>query len=434
MKNNLEFWLNEIDAQGFPEFGDAQGPTSANAMSQTPDAPAQGIYPNIPNQNAQQQPDAQQQQPKPQQPQDDVSNDPQAPHMPEEKPENKDFESWKHNFIKESIKCDTNKMMELLLQVRGREGLNTYQNKFIEDNWSIQLIRQNANVDKASRQIRNEIRKQLDKNNPSTSLINYITAVLETVPTLNNVFIKLNGYSGMKGDLHRKYIAALLGAVQVGNGANNEDLKLIEREYVVNLSTRFNANFGNCQLANWSLREDDAERFLSEPELKKLQEGSPEEKIALRHRIIVESMAQLFEERAFLINVVGEDGTIYGLGWDISSSLRAAFTSGKLVVKTRTSDNSEATIDNEGNIISIKYVKETGGQDEDGKPQTEDKRFLERKDGMLFLVADLQLMKEVATALQGISFKNTPYTGNPSDLKQNIRCVYSAADLILRVC
>mgnify|MGYP003347400503 CR=1 FL=1 len=87
----------------------------------------------------------------------------------------------------------------------------------------------------------------------------------------------------------------------------------------------------------------------------------------------MESIADAFKKRGFIVNVVSDDGTVHTLGWDISGSLRGAYTQGKLVVKTIKSDNSEAMIDDEGKIIpyvdiKIKYMRETGSVDADGKP------------------------------------------------------------------
>jgi hypothetical protein len=437
MKHNLEDWLVEQDippAAANPDTVGATGgmmpPSGSPDQAGTNPGPSQD--PNIANMQ-------QQNFPANQQGQVDVTEDPQAPDMPEQKPNVTDFEVWKKQYFKESIKGDTNLLIELLNQVRDKDGLQPYQKKFIEDNMNVQLVRMNSNVEKASKEIRRNIRDQLDRNNPATSVTNHMTAVLETIPMLNSIFIKFNGYSGLKGDLHRKYIAALLGSVQVGSGANNEDLVYNEKDYSILISTRFNARWGDVMLGNWSLKEDDPERYLEEPELRRLQEGSPQEKDALRRRIVVESIAQLFETRAFLINVVDNDGTIYWLGWDIATSLRSAFVDGKLIVKTRHSENSEAMIDDDGKIvplvdISINYVKETGTQDEDGMPEKQELEFMERRDGMLFLTADIDLIREASTALQGASFKEIPYVGNPSDLKTLMRCVYSFADLMLRTC
>lgn len=435
-KHNLNDWLAEFDipsAGGQPDPAGMQAPAADPYLNQDFEMKDD---PNISNID-QVQDETGQDQPEPEEV-DDIEQDPSVPDMPEEKQEVENFELWKQEYFKESIKGDTEQLMDMLLQVRDSE-LEPYQHKFVEDNWNIQLIRQNSNVDKASKEIRRNIKDQLDKNNPATSVVSHISSVLQTIPTLNNVYIKLNGYGGLKGDLHRKYTAALLGAVQVGSGGNTEDIVFNERDYSIQISTRCNARWGDVMLGNWSLKEDDPEKYLSEPELERLTSGSPEERDVLRRRVVMESIAELFETRAFIINVVLEDGTIHTLGWDLSSSLRSAYTDGKLVVKTRQSENSEAMIDDDGEIVplldlSILYVKETGSLDENGNPETEEIPFMERRDGILFLSADLNTISEASTVLQGAVFQETPYNGNPSDLKTLTRCVYSSHDLLMRQC
>lgn len=431
-RHNLEDWLLEFDippVAGQPDTTAMQAPTT-DPNQQAAANPQSD--PNVANMDQLNNPPANDNQ-------QDVSNDPQTPEMPEETPKVDDFEVWKNKYFKESIKGDSNSLIDLLSPVRESEGLDSYQRKFVEDNWNVQLVRQHSNIEKASKDIRRNIREQLDRNNPATSVVNHLSAVLDTMPLLNHVFVKLNGYTGLKGDLHRKYIAALIGGVQVGAGGNKEDIIYNERDYSIMLSTRFNSKWGDVFIGNWSLKEDDPERFLTEPELKRLRDGSPEERTVLRRRIVIESIAELFETRAFIINVVGNDGTIYTLGWDLANSLRAAYTDGKIKVKTRRSDNSEAMISDSGEIqplmdLSITYVNETGKQNPEGLPETEELPFMERKDGMLFLNANLQLIRTASNALQGMVFKETPYNGNPSDLKTLTRCIYSAHDMLMRQC
>lgn len=415
-------------AAGQPDPVGMQAPMTDPNMQQTP---PQGDDPNIANMMQQNIP---QQQPAPE----DISQDPDAPDMPEEQPD-QDFEQWKKTYFKESISGDSNKMMDMLKQWRDKPDLEPYQWKFVEDNWNIQLLRQNSNIEKASKEIRRNLKDQLDENNPATSVVNNITAVLETETMLNQIFLKLNGYAGLKGDLHRKYIASLLGAVQVGSGGNTEDVIFNERNYSIMVSTRFNARWGDVAIGNWALREDDPQRYLTEPELQRLEGGSPEEREVLRRRIVMESISDLYNTRAFVINVVGEDGTIYHLGWDLSNSLRSAYTTGKLIVRARHHQNSEAMITDDGEIvpfvdIEVVYTKETGEQDPEGMPAVEHKPFMERRDGMLFLSADLETIRDAATSFQGAVFKEVPYRGNPSDLNVMKRCVYSAHELLMRQC
>ena len=436
---NLEDWLVEYDIPGAaanPDARTAGGPPTGNpdfadTMSQDdsdvvdPNAPNTDMNMGDENQDGQ---EATEEQPT------DISDDPQTPDMPEDSNDELDFETWKSNYFKETVKGDPNALIDFISEMRDRENLMPYQRKFIEDNYNIQLIRLNSNVMNASKSIRKNIREQLDKNNPATSVVSHVANVLDTMPHLNNTFIKLMGYAGNKGELHRKFIAALTGSVQVSSSPDKENIIFNEKEYSIKMPTRLNSEWGDVALGSWSLREDDPERYLSEPELQRLSEGSPDERDVLRRRIVIESIAKQFEEYAFIINVVGDDGTIYYLGWDISNSLRGAYTEGKIIIKTNKSENSEAMIDDDGSILpmidlKIYFVKES--EEIEGREEIE---FMEKRNGMLFLTAGLQTIKEASSSMQGAEFKEIPYQGNPSDLKSIRRCVYSAHDMLMRQC
>lgn len=424
----LEEWLREAS-------GDVP---AGQAPAAVPGMPGQGGPPpgdpNVAN------PAPPQSDPNPKQQQNsmpDVTHDPAAPDMPEEMSE-QDFEQWKDAYFKETVKGDVNKLIDMIHQVRDLE-LEAYPRKFVEDNLQICFLRQHANIEKAAKEIRKLVKDDLDQNNPSVSLVNHITNTLQTMPELNNVFIKLKGLLGMKGDLHRKFIASIIGGVQVGTGGNNEDVIYNEKDYSIRLSTRYNDKWGKVDIGKWSLREDDPERYLTDPEQRRLEEGSPEEKDVLRRRVVMESIAETFKKRAFIVNAVSQDGTVYTLGWDLAGSLRSAYQDGKLVVRAIQSENSEAMIDDQGAIIpyvdiKIKFTKEAGGVDEDGKPAKEEHDFMERIDGMLFLTAQFNILREAASSFSGIVLKETPYTGNPSDLKVLQRCVPNAPEVLMRQC
>ena len=439
----LQDWLNEASGEvaggqapamtpdSMPGGAPAGDPNAANPPTAVaPDLPS--TQQNSPEAAKQGAPDAQKSNEMP-----DVSGDPQTPDMPA-KTDKKDFEQWKNDYFKESVKGDVNRLVEMIQQVRD-DNLESYPRKFVEDNLQICFLRQNANIDKAAKNIRNSIKQELDHNNPSVSIVNHVASALQATPELNSVFIKLKGLLGMKGDLHRKYVASLLGAVQVGSGGNNEDLIYNEKDYSVRMSTRFNDKWGRVDIGKWSLREDDPERFLTEPERRRMEDGSPEEKDVLRRRVVMESIAEAFKKRSFVINVVAQNGTIYTLGWDLSGSIKNAYTSGKLVVRTIESDNNEAMIDEDGKIIpyvdiKVKYLKNGQGTDENGNPVKEEHDFMERIDGILFLTAQFNILKEAASAFSGISLKETPYNGNPSDLNVLMRCVPNASEILLRQC
>lgn len=369
---------------------------------------------------------------------DDINNDPQYPDMPEEDEKEDDFEVWKMKFFKEAIKGDQNKLIDMINTVKNND-LDVSQRKFVKDNLQILILRMNSNINQSSNEIRRLVKNDLDRTNPASTLVNHITNVLDKSVPLTQVFIKLLGLTGSKGDLHRKYIGSLLGAIQVGNGGNNEDLVYEEDDYSIRISTRFNAKWGDVNIGKWALKEDDPKTFLKEPELRRLESGSPEEKDVLRRRIVMESISAQFKDRAFIINVVGTDGTIYHLGWDLGNCLKSAYVDGKLVVRTKTTDNSEAIIDDDGSILptldwKINFLKHSEETDSEGKSRTEEIEFIERRDGLLFLTAQLDTIQEVSTLMQGFTLKQTPFNGNPTDLLKLMDCVPSVAEMILRAC
>lgn len=435
MKNriNTEKWLVENDGapadMGMPDPG-AGGPpmtqpgSGGDPMNQKPPKAAPDTPPIDMSVNKQSG--------------EDISDDPQHPDMPDENGGDEGFTIWKIKYVKESIKGDPNVLIQKILAVRDRE-LEPVQRKFVEDNLDINFLRQNSNVLAASNEIRKLIKKDFDRTNPATTLTRHITETLEKQPLLNEVYIKLLGLSGAKMDQHRKFVAALLGAVQVGSGAQNEDLVFEEQDYSIRISTRFNARWGDVNIGRWYLREDDPERYLKHAELDRLEGGSPEEKDVLRRRIVIESISEAYRERAFIINVVGTDGTVAHLGWDLGNSLKSAFLDGKLVVRTQDNDNKESFIDEEGSIISVPnlsiyYVKEGQQIGMKGKPEIEEIEFITYRDGMLYLSAQLELIKEASQTLQGITYKESLFQGNPSDILKISRCVPSSAEVLLRNC
>jgi hypothetical protein len=425
MNHNLDFWLEEQDATAQDT---ADGATPGNVPAADPAADMSG--PDVTDMSAGDQ-EAQSQDPE------DVTQDPESPDMPEEDDSEQDFEIWKSNYFKESVKGDAEKLMDLISPMRDRE-LEPYQRKFVEDNWNVQLLRMNSNISEASKQIRKMIREQLDKNNPATSISNHIANTLESVQGLKDTYVRMTGYSGNKGELHRKFLAAITSSVQVSSSPDKENIIFNERDYSIKISTRLNSEWGEVAIGSWCLREDDPERYLSEPELKRLSEGSPQERDVLRRRIVIESIAKQFEEVSFLINVVDEEGTIYHLGWDMSNALRGAYAEGRLVVKTVKSENSEAMISDDGKIVpmidlKVYYVKPSADVNDDDSEEDE-VEFMERRNGMLFLTAGLSTIKEASESMQGTDFKEVSYSGNPSDLKVLKRCVYSAHDLLMRRC
>jgi hypothetical protein len=366
----------------------------------------------------------------------DITDDPHHPDMPESE-DDKDFEDWRNELFKLSVKGEAQEMVDSLKKMRDRD-LDPTQRKFVEDNLHIQWFRQDDNIATLSRIIRKSIKQQLDKNYPATSIMQHIISALQEKPQLMEIFYKLPGFYGMKGDLHRKFIAAILCAVQIGGGGSREDMVLNEKDYSINISTRFSTEWGEVALGKWALQVDDPDRYLEEPELARLKDGAPEERTVLRHRVVLSSIAERFKTRAFIIHVANTDGSVHNLAWDLGDSILSGYRDGKLVVRTKSSEASEGMIDDDGNVIPIsdlviRYVKETGKRDDAGVPHKKEVEFMERINGMLYLTADIETIRDM-TNMQGVFFHELPFTGNPSDLNNFRRCIPSLTELLMRRC
>jgi hypothetical protein len=93
----------------------------------------------------------------------------------------------------------------------------------------------------------------------------------------------------------------------------------------------------------------------------------------------------------------------------------------------------------EGNMvvledIKIMYEKETGKLNDEGKPLMQEMEFISRKDGMLFVTATIETLKEASSSFQGMIVKEIPYAGNPSEIQSLVRCIPSSTEILLRNC
>lgn len=426
MDLNSYFWLleQEVPAMQAPTSDSNTGATAANQGMPT------GVEPE------QQEPvEPQQELPKEEE---NFEDDPTDPDMPDDD-EEKSFDQWQKEFFELSIKGDPSEMLLSMKSVREQD-LMASQKKFIDDNFQICMYRQDANIAKASKEIRALIKEDINTAYPGTTIMQHITKVLEKEPVLQQNLIKLTGFYALKGELHRKFLAGLLGAVQVGGGnRNTEDLIFSDVEYTTNISTRFYTQFGDINLGAWELKETDPEEILSEPEMERLEEGSPEEKQVLRRRIMMESISQEFDKRAFIVHIVAPDGTIFSLGYDLGTSMLAAYEEGKLVLRSQKNETRNAQINAEGDIIpiidiDILYVKPTGEVDEHGKPEMTEVPFIKRRDSVLYLSADADTLRDATNSMSGIFFREVPYPGNPSDIKVLQRCIPDLAEMLNRRC
>jgi len=114
-----------------------------------------------------------------------------------------------------------------------------------------------------------------------------------------------------------------------------------------------------------------------------------------------------------------------------------AYKEGKIVVRGQENESKEISIGDDGEILpiidySLLFVKETGEVDDNGRPETEEVPFIQRRDSTLYLVADLDTLKMAAAGLSGIFFNSVPYGGNPSDIQQLQRSLPGLYDIIAK--
>ncbi len=352
----------------------------------------------------------------------DQVKEPTDPDLPEED-EDKDFELWRGEFIELSSKLNIKDCLESLRPWKDKvSDLEPPQAKFVNDNYAIFNYLQDPLIYESMKEIRNLIKEQLDKTYPGTVLMQHLTTVIGKKDPLQQVLIKLFAAYGMKADLHRKYVAALLCAVQTGGGNRIWDLVYCEKDFTINIDTRFVTDFGRIELGRWSLKTSDPDQILSDSELDQLKDGSPDMRQSLRRRVTLESFANHFKKRSLLVHINHPEGGTHCVGWDLGESLLAGYHDGRIVVRSHQSDQKRANITESGDIVPLLdtdflYVQETGETDDSGNPEAVEVPFIEIRDNVAYLVADKKTLENAGAVLNGMFIKEIPYNGNPSDLK-----------------
>lgn len=374
----------------------------------------------------------------------EAPSEPGTPDMPADYPQgtptpSTQFEAWKREFYKIAIKGDPQEMLASIGKVRDLANLESPQRRFVDDNYSVLRFRQNPVIAEASKAVRKMVSESLDRNRPGSNLMQYIYSAVTDgkAPRLREVLAKMPAFHGVRHDLHRKFLAALSGSVLVGGGGSGPDLIYSGNDFSINLSTRASPEFGRIQLLDWSLQKRDPDLILSDSEREKLEDGSPEEKQVLRRRIVIESISRRLEGRAFLIHLVDQEGTCHYLGWDASEGLLSGYNEGKIVVRSKGPSDSEAMIDEQGDLvpvvnIDIFYLKDTGQTDASGRPKFREVPFISRIDGQLYLTAAKETFRDLATGMSGLFFQEDPWIGQPQELMTLQRSVPSLEEVLLR--
>ena len=353
-----------------------------------------------------------------------------------EQKEDVDFESWKQDFMDLAVRYENEDMISSLKTMRNKEGLSAVQRKFVEDNYQIALLRRDPSILKASKQIRQQIKQELDKTNPAKVVMEYITLAMNSEPQLYEYLIKIISSLAFKGDLHRKFIAALTGSIQVGNGGDGKDLSFQAREYEINFSTRVASQFGDVSFGFWKLTSSDPEMFLKPDEVSNMEKGSPEEKDVIQRKLIIKSFGEKYKRRSFIFNIVNADGTIISIGWDLGNSILDGYQAGKIVARMKQNEDNEIMFSSNGDKVilidyDIVFLQDSDEVDDFGKPIPVEVVLFSRENGSWLLKADQKVLSDAANVLSGFTYKENPFNGNPSDLVQMQNSVLQSFKLFI---
>ena len=212
-----------------------------------------------------------------------------------------------------------------------------------------------------------------------TEVLQIISDEIEKYNEINNVFLKLPSFYSMKSDLFRKIICSLTNGIQVGSGGTLEDIfiPISEGGDGIKVCTRIYTDFGNIQIGKWSIKYNDPEKYLSESELEKLNySGSPEEKEVLRKRVIIESIAENFKDKVYIVFITNPNtGEIHQIGFNFSNLVRDGWKNGYISVSFKANvGKGEAGVKIDGELIDlqnieIEFIKENPDKiDKEGRP------------------------------------------------------------------
>ncbi len=279
-----------------------------------------------------------------------------------------------------------------------------------------------------------------------TELYSIISSEIEPYKTITDCLTKLPGFYSMKSDLFRKSIAAIANGVQIGSGGTLEDLfiPLAEDGVGIKVCTRCYTDFGNIQIGKWALQFNDPENFLSDAELKKLNDtGSPEEKEVLRKRVIVESIAESFKDKVYLCMIIDPNmGERHEIGFNFAELIRDGWKNGYISIEFKASvGQGDAGVKTDGELIDlqkiqINYVKESPDKlDEEGKPVKEYVEFMDVKNGFLYVTIMGDEFTNFANDAQaGLFYSSKPFDSGPEELLKIQRCVPDIKEILLRKC
>jgi hypothetical protein len=279
-----------------------------------------------------------------------------------------------------------------------------------------------------------------------TEVLQIISDEIEKYNEINNVFLKLPSFYSMKSDLFRKIICSLTNGIQVGSGGTLEDIfiPISEGGDGIKVCTRIYTDFGNIQIGKWSIKYNDPEKYLSESELEKLNySGSPEEKEVLRKRVIIESIAENFKDKVYIVFITNPNtGEIHQIGFNFSNLVRDGWKNGYISVSFKANvGKGEAGVKIDGELIDlqnieIEFIKENPDKiDKEGRPIKDYIELMNLTNGYLYLSIIREEFDNLINVSQnGIFYKNKQFDQGREELLKIQRCIPDIKEILLKKC
>lgn len=333
-----------------------------------------------------------------------------------------DFDDFRQDYIEMSVNAKPEELMDKLGDLSGIIDLGPKEKKFTSDNLQILQLMEDKDIYEASRKL-HHIEDPME-------MMAQLSETIDKVETLRNVTFKLTSFFGMKSDLYRKFVASLLGAVQVGGGGTVEDLVIAPTKgQRTLLCTRFYTVFGYIDLVPWSLHEGDADMFLKDIERERMETGSPEEKRVLLKRTILSSITNVVGNKIFLVCVVSRStGRRTEFAFRMDRFLNQGYEKGLLEVNlSEESDRLEVFPDGSTRPpakLQIKFVD----------PEGEDKEFIEWMRGSLYMTAEPETIETLADLIGESFYNRTDFEGDEEELETAQNCIPTLPDMLLRRC